>query len=86
MIFRNRTPSEYISYGLYFYFSGLSLRKAAEIDYQIALSKETMFPFENWIQKYNPQKISSKKKKISEYYCIQKDETVIKVGSEYIWI
>ena len=26
------------------------------------------------------------KKKISEYYCIQKDETVIKVGSEYIWI
>ncbi len=37
----------------------------------------------NWIQKYNPQKISSKKKKISEYII---DETVIKVGSEYIWI
>ncbi len=32
------------------------------------------------------KKISSKKKKISEYSCIQRDETVIKVGSEYIWI
>jgi hypothetical protein len=30
VIFRNsRTLSKYISYGLYFYFSGLSLRKAA---------------------------------------------------------
>jgi hypothetical protein len=49
VIFRNsRTPSEYISYGLYFYFSGLSLRKAAadSVDYQIALSKETMFLLE----------------------------------------
>jgi hypothetical protein len=50
VIFRNsRTPSEYISYGLYFYFSGLSLRKAAadSVDYQqIALSKETIFLLE----------------------------------------
>jgi hypothetical protein len=49
VIFRNcRTPSEYISYGLYFYFLGLSLRKAAadSVDYQIALSKETMFLLE----------------------------------------
>lgn len=30
MNFRNRTPSEYISYGLYLYFSGLSLRRASE--------------------------------------------------------
>ena len=61
MIFRNkRTPSEYIGYALYFYFSGLSLRKAAEIDYQIALSKETMFlsgtdGFKNIILKKYPQ-------------------------------
>jgi hypothetical protein len=26
------------------------------------------------------------KENISEYSCIQKDGTVIKVGSEYIWI
>jgi hypothetical protein len=30
--------------------------------------------------------IINKKKNISEYSCIQKDGTVIKVGSEYIWI
>lgn len=27
---RNRTSSEHIGYGLYFYFSGLSLRKTSE--------------------------------------------------------
>jgi putative transposase len=37
----------------------------------------------NLIQKYNLQKITSKKKKISEYVI---DETVIKVGQEYIWL
>ena len=33
--------------------------------------------------KNKPQKISSKKKKTSEYVI---DETVIKIGSEYIWV
>ena len=37
----------------------------------------------NWIQKYKPQKISSKIKKVSEYIV---DETMLKVGSEYIWL
>jgi len=60
VIFRNnRTPSsEYIGYGLYFYFSGLSLRKTAVIvDYQIALSKEICIFGIGF--KSNPQKISS---------------------------
>ena len=52
---RNRTPSEYIGYGLYLYFSGLSLRRTAE----------RLFCF------------------ISRYVI---DETLIKVGSEYIWL
>ena len=82
MIFRNRTPSEYIGYGLYFYFSGLSLRKAAD-RLSDCFIKRNHVSIWNWSQKYNPQKISSKKKKISEYVI---DETVIKVGSEYIWI
>jgi putative transposase len=89
VIFRNsRTPSEYIGYGLYFYFSGLSLRKAA-VDSRLSADcfiKRNPVSIWNWIQKYNPQMVSSKKKKISEYSCIQKDETVIKVGSEYIWV
>ncbi len=37
----------------------------------------------NWIQKYKPKKISAKKRKISEYII---DETMIKIGSEFIWL
>ena len=36
-----------------------------------------------WIQKYKPQKISIKKKRISEFII---DETLVKVGPEYIWL
>jgi hypothetical protein len=39
----SRTPSEYIGYGLYLYFLGLSLREVSEIDYHLALLNETMF-------------------------------------------
>jgi putative transposase len=35
----------------------------------------------NWIQKYKPQRISSRRKKVSEFII---DETQIKVGSELI--
>jgi transposase-like protein len=35
---------------------------------------------------YTPNNIIYKKKKVSEYSCIQKDETIIKAGSEYIWL
>ncbi len=37
----------------------------------------------NWIQKYHPQRISSKSKKINEFII---DETLFKVGSELIWL
>ncbi len=83
MIFRNRTPSEFIGYGLYFYFLGLSLRKAADRLSDCFFIKRNHVSIWNWIQKYTPQKISSKKKKISEYVI---DETIIKVGSEYVWV
>src|SRR3954453_4240113 len=82
IIRRNRTPSKYIYYGLYFYFSGLSLRRASKIlsSYFIKRNHVSIW---NWIQKYNPKKLSSKRKKISEFVI---DETLIKVGSEYIWL
>ncbi len=82
---RNRTPSEYIFYGLYFYFSGLSLRRTSD-RLSSCFIKRNHVSIWNWIQKYNPQKISSKKKIASEYSCIQKDETVIKIGSELLWL
>ena len=81
MINRNRTPSKYVCYGLYLYFSGLSLRQTSE---RLAfLVKRNHVSIWNWIQKYHPQKLSYRRRKISEYVV---DETLIKVGSQYIWI
>ena len=47
------------------------------------LSKETMFPFWNWIQRYKPRKILQTRCKLSEFII---DETLIKVGSNYVWL
>ena len=78
---RNRTPLEYVGYGLYLYFSGLSLRKASE---RLAcFVKRNHVSVWNWTQKYSPQKIASRKKKADGFVV---DETVIQVGSEAIWL
>ncbi len=79
---RNRTPSKYVGYALYFYFSGLSLRKTAE-RLSSCFIKRNHVSVWNWIQKYKPKKISSKKSKVLEYVI---DETEIKIGSELIWL
>ncbi len=81
MLIRNKTPPEYIYHGLYLYFSGLSLRRTSQ---QLSsLIKRNHVTIWNWIQKYHPQRISSKSKRISEFII---DETLFKVGSEYIWL
>ncbi len=81
MINRNRTPAEYIGYGLYLYFSGLSLRRTSER--LSCFVKRNHVSVWNWIQKYHPQKISSKRKKVAEFIV---DETIIKAGSEHVWL
>src|SRR5215210_6018767 len=81
MINRNRTPSKYVCYGLYLYFSGLSLRRTSER--LTFLVKRNHVSIWNWIQKYRPQKLSYCRRRILEYLV---DETLIKVGSEYIWL
>ena len=81
MISRNRTPSKYVYYGLHLYFSGLSLRKASERLSQ--LYKRNHVSIWNWIQKYQPQKLKSTRRRILEYVV---EETMLKVGSEYIWL
>jgi putative transposase len=80
---RNRTPSKYIGYGLYLYFLGLSFRNAAKALSFLQIVKRSHVSIWNWIQKYKPQKISMKRTQIAEYII---DETIIKVGSEYIWL
>ena len=81
MVNRNRTPSEYIGYGVYLYFSGLSLRRTSER--LSCFVKRNHVSIWNWIQKYHPQKTSSKRKKVAEFIV---DETIIKAGSEYVWL
>jgi putative transposase len=72
---RNRTPSEYICYGLHLYFSGLSLRRTSE-RLSSGFIKRNHVSIWNWIQKYNPKKITAKRKKIEEFIV---DETLIEL-------
>jgi putative transposase len=81
MTTRNKTPSKYVYYGLHLYFSGLSLRKASERLSQ--LFKRNHVSIWNWIQKYKPKMVCTKIKRILEYII---DETLIKVGLNYVWI
>ncbi|WP_415309613.1 DDE-type integrase/transposase/recombinase [Candidatus Nitrosocosmicus sp. FF01] len=81
MIIRNRTPSKYVYYGLHLYFSGLSLRKTSERLSE--LYKRNHVSIWNWIQKYQPKKLQSTRRKVLEYIV---DETMLKVGSELIWL
>jgi len=75
------TPSKYVCYGLHLYFSDLSLRQTSQ---RLAFFiKRNQVSIWNWIQKYHPQKLSYRRRKISEYVV---DETLIKVGSESIWL
>jgi putative transposase len=78
---RNRTPTKHIYYALHLYFSGLSLRKVSQ--HLSPFIKRNHVSVWNWIQKYKSKKIFERKKKIEEFII---DETLIKIGSELIWL
>jgi len=78
---RNKTSLKYVYYALYLYFSGLSLRRISQR--LSCFVKRNHVSIWNWIQKYHPKRIASKSRKFSEYIV---DETILKVGSEYIWL
>jgi len=81
---RNRTPSEYIGYGLYLYFLGLSLRNVVKALSYLHIVKRSHVSIWKWIQKFRHRRISStRRNKISEYIV---DETILQVGTEYIWL
>jgi len=83
MIKRNRTSSRDIGYGLYLYFLGLSTRNVAKALSFLNIVKRRHVSIWNWIQKYQPQKLKSTRRRILEYVV---DETMLKVGSEYSWL
>jgi putative transposase len=83
---RSRTPSKYIYYALYLYFSGLlSLRKTSEY-HLLPFVKRNHVSIWNWIQHYSrPKKIlQRKRRKVQEF--IVDDKTLLKVGSQYVWV
>ena len=70
-------------YGLYLYFCGLSTRNLDKALSFLNIVKRNHVSIWNWIQKYHPQRISSQRNKIYEFII---DETLFKVGSEFIWL
>jgi putative transposase len=79
---RSRTPSKYIYYALYLYFSGLSLRKTSE--HLLPFVKRNHVSVWKWIQRYTPKKIlQMKRRKVQEFIV---DETLLKVGNQYVWV
>ena len=78
---RSRTPSKYIYYALYLYFSGLSLRKTSE--HLLPFVKRNHVSIWNWIQRYKPTKLWKKRRKVSGFIV---DETLIRVGRELVWL
>ena len=81
---RNRTPSDYIDYGLYLYFLGLSLRNVVKALSYLHIVKRSHVAIWKWIQKFRHKKMSStRRNKISEYIV---DETILQVGPECIWL
>jgi putative transposase len=84
VITRNKTPSNYVYYTLHLYFSGFSLRRASEILSQLFKRNHVLLAKKwNWIQKYKPQKLKSTRRRVLEYII---DETMLKVGSEFVWL
>jgi putative transposase len=85
---RSRTPSKYIYYALYLYFSGLlSLRKTSE-HHLLPFVKRNHVSIWNWIQHYSrPKKILQRKRrrKVQEFIIVD-DKTLLKVGSQYVWV
>ena len=80
---RNRTSFKDILYGLYLYFLGLSFRNASKALTSRIIKRSSHVSIWKWVQKYKPQKISQKRRKVSEFII---DETQIKVGNNYFWI
>ena len=78
---RKRTEPEDIAYSLYLYFLGLSLRNTSKAVSRFVKRSHTAI--RDWIQRYKPEMLSSRKIRITEFII---DETIIKVGSEYIWL
>lgn len=84
VIKRNRTSSLDIDNALYLYFLGISTRCVAKALLFLHNVKRSHVSILKWIQNcHHEGKSSTRKNKVSEYIV---DETILKVGSEFIWL
>ena len=73
---------KYVYYALQLYASGLSPRKTSERLANLLIRRNHVSIW-NWIQRYKPKRIFQSRRTISEFII---DETLIKAGSEYVWL
>ncbi|MER5174495.1 MAG: DDE-type integrase/transposase/recombinase [Candidatus Nitrosocosmicus sp.] len=84
---RKRTEPEDMVYSLHLYFNGLSLRNTSKAtSFCIKIVKRSHSAIRDWIQSINLKDYSIGRPRSLNSLNIQKDETQIKVGSEYIWL
>ncbi len=72
-----------IGCALYLYFLGLSTRSVAKALSFLNIVKRSNVTIWKWIQKHQPRIMTLKRKRI---YAFIVDETIIRVGSELIWL
>jgi putative transposase len=65
------------------YFLGLSYRNAAKALSSRIKKRRSHVAVWKWVQKYKPERIFTKRKRIFEFII---DETQLKVGNNYFWI
>jgi len=63
---KQRTPLEYICYGLYLYFFQSFFKKKSDERLSSGFIKRNHVSIWNWIQKYKPKKLTAKRKKIEK--------------------
>jgi putative transposase len=83
MTFRNRTSLYDIGCALYLYFLGLSTRSVAKALSFLNIVKRNHISIWKWIQKHQSRIMTLKRKNIYQFIV---DETIIRVGSELIWL
>ena len=67
---------------IYLYFLALTLKSTSKAVSRFVKRSHTAI-IRDWIQKYKPEMLSSRKIHTTEFII---EETIIKVGSEYIWL
>ena len=82
---RNRTSSKYVGYGLYLFFLGLSYRNTSK-----ALSRfvrrSHMYPYGNGFKSTDLKESIERENKRKQTTDFIINETIIKIGSDYMWV